>query len=130
MNCRNILVVEDNNDIRETIAELLEAEGFTVASASDGQEALDFLKTSKFPTLIFLDLMMPVMSGWELLDAIKADPKLAQHKVITISAVPATQSIDDPTPLETAGNITKPLSLEAIWAEVQKHCEPVRAAAI
>ncbi|RYZ72269.1 MAG: response regulator, partial [Proteobacteria bacterium] len=91
-------------------------------SAKNGKEALKALKLATEPTLIFMDLMMPVMSGWELLDEIKKDESFSQHKIVTISAINPSQTLQDPTPLDTDGTIRKPLSWEQIWNEVTKHC--------
>ena len=122
--CKTILVVEDNDDIRDAISEALQLEGFSVETARNGQEGLAKLRKTSTPTLVLLDLMMPVMNGWEFLDAQKSDPTLREHRVVTISAVNPSISIEDPTPLATAGAIRKPLSLESIWTEVRKHCAP------
>jgi len=122
--CKQILVVEDNDDIREAISEALELEGFSVETARNGKEGLAMLRKTTSPTLVLLDLMMPVMNGWEFLDAQKNDPQLREHRVITISAVDSSISVEDPSPLLTDGAIRKPLSLESIWAEVRKHCRP------
>ncbi|MBS1960692.1 MAG: response regulator [Bdellovibrionales bacterium] len=122
--CKSILVADDNDDIRDAIVEALESEGYTVASARDGKEALEILKRLPVPTLILLDLMMPVMSGWEFLDAQKADARFAAHQVVTISAVNPHQSVEDPTPLETAGSIQKPFSLGKLWEKVAEFCGP------
>jgi CheY-like chemotaxis protein len=122
--CKKILVVEDNDDIRDAISEALELEGFSVETARNGKEGLAKLRKSTAPTLVLLDLMMPVMNGWEFLDAQKKDSSLSAHRVVTISAVDPSISIEDPTPLDTDGAIRKPLSLESIWLEVRKHCIP------
>jgi two-component system chemotaxis response regulator CheY len=127
--CKNILVVEDNDDIRDAISEALELEGFSVETARNGKEGLAKLRKTAGPTLVLLDLMMPVMNGWEFLDAQKKDPTLRNHRVVTISAVDPSISIDDPTPLDTDGSIRKPLSLESIWQEVRKHCLPTNLSA-
>jgi CheY-like chemotaxis protein len=124
MRCKSILVVEDNDNIRETLEEILTCEGYAVHTAKDGKKALETLKTLPSPSLILLDLMMPVMSGWEFLDAQKARAEFAAHQVVTISAVSATQSLDDPTPLETAGSMQKPLTLNRILDTVQHFCGP------
>lgn len=124
MRCQNILVADDNDDIREAIVEALENEGYQVSSARDGNEALKILKDLPVPTLILLDLMMPVMSGWEFLDAQKSDARFAAHQVVTISAVNPNQSIEDPTPLHTAGSIQKPFSLGKLWEKVAEFCGP------
>jgi two-component system response regulator CpxR len=120
--CNSVLVIEDDKDIRESILEALGCEGYNVDEASNGLEGLARLKEKTQPTLVLLDLMMPVMSGWEFLDAQKADPALAHHRVITISALKPQQSLQDSTPLDTAGGICKPFSLESLWEEVRKNC--------
>jgi two-component system response regulator CpxR len=120
--CKSILIAEDNEDIRETIEETLRSAGYEVFAEKDGKEALKRLKTMKSPTLVLLDLMMPVMSGWEFLDAQKADAVLAPHQIVTISAVSATKSLEDHAPLDTAGSLQKPLSLEPLLKTVQQFC--------
>jgi CheY-like chemotaxis protein len=75
MDPHHILIIEDEPDLRETLKELFQLEGFKVLTASNGQEGLKALRESGKPCLIFLDLMMPIMSGWEfilhsLLDAL------------------------------------------------------------
>jgi two-component system response regulator CpxR len=121
--CKNILIAEDNKDIRETIQEALEGEGYQVYCAKNGKEALSRLKTLSSPTLVLLDLMMPVMSGWEFLDAQESETAFASHKVVTISAIAPTKSLQDPTPLKTAGNLLKPLSLEPLLKMIERFCE-------
>lgn len=126
--CKSILVADDNDDVRDSVVDALSAEGYHVEGAKNGKEALKILETMPGPTLVLLDLMMPVMSGWEFLDAQKKDARFAAHRVVTISAVNSTQSLQDPTPLDTAGSIQKPLTLEHLWAEALKHCGPPNAA--
>src|SRR5215467_11486900 len=60
-----VMVVEDDEDIRISLKELLEDDGYQVLLAANGREALDCLERGKRPCLIFLDLMMPVMDGWQ-----------------------------------------------------------------
>jgi CheY-like chemotaxis protein len=74
--------------------------------------------------LVLLDLMMPVMSGWEFIDAQKQDAVLMSHQVVTLSAVAATASLEDHTPLRTAGALTKPVSLDPLLAKVAEFCGP------
>jgi CheY-like chemotaxis protein len=69
--CR-VLVVDDDADSRDSLADLLESHGYTVARASNGAAAIDELQSGFDPDLVLTDLMMPVMSGWELHDALKA----------------------------------------------------------
>jgi CheY-like chemotaxis protein len=83
----HILVVEDDFAIRETVTEVLEGEGFRVTCASNGAEALLRLQETDVPPgLILLDLMMPVMDGWEFRLAQRRDPRLCDIPVIVLSA--------------------------------------------
>src|SRR6478752_5831532 len=82
-----VLVVDDDLDIRETLRDVAEAEGFAVDTASDGREAMERLNKGPAPHLVLLDLMMPVMSGWEVLRAMRADRILQAVPVVVISAV-------------------------------------------
>ena len=83
-----VLVVEDEPDIREAIAEALGAEGYAVRVAVHGRDALERLKSSAATDVVVLDMMMPVMDGWEFLAAKEADPALAGIPVIVTSAAP------------------------------------------
>jgi signal transduction histidine kinase len=83
---RTLLVVEDDADIREALDGLLSMEGFHVTGCSNGREALDWLRSSPRPDLILLDLMMPVMDGWQFRVAQKDDPQLANIPVLALSA--------------------------------------------
>jgi len=126
--CKAVLVVEDDEDIRDTLMDVLESEGFVAHAASDGRQGLAQLAAMPKPSLVLLDLMMPGMNGWEFLEAQKANPALSSHKVVTISALRSTLSIEDPTPLDIEGALPKPLSLEGILGEVRKFCStPVLA---
>lgn len=120
--CKSVLVVEDDEDIREAILDVLRSEGFSAEAAENGEEALRKLEDMPVPSLVLLDLMMPEMNGWEFLDAQKKDVILSKHKVVTISAVKSTQSLEDPTPLDIDGVLPKPLSLEGILEQAQKYC--------
>ncbi len=81
-----ILVVEDNDDVREMMAVTLELEGHQVSTAANGRDALEQLRTGEKPCVILLDLMMPVMNGWEFRRELERDPALADVPVVVISA--------------------------------------------
>jgi CheY-like chemotaxis protein len=81
-----ILVVDDDPDIREALREVIAAEGFAVECAANGRSALDMLGEGLRPSLVVLDLMMPVLSGWEVLAAIRADRAFADLPVAVVSA--------------------------------------------
>ena len=72
-----ILLVEDDHALRETLSDVLSEEGYQVACASNGLEALDRLSRDSLPHLILLDLVMPVMDGWAFRDAQRNRPELA-----------------------------------------------------
>ncbi len=115
-----ILVVEDDDEIRELIAEMLEDSGFDVATAANGREALERLRAPVLPCVIVLDLMMPVMNGWELRSKLLADPKLCDIPVIVVSG--AADLHESPDGLMAARILTKPVKWPALLASVQAHC--------
>jgi CheY-like chemotaxis protein len=111
-----VLVVDDNPEIRSSLKEVLEEEGYRVAGVADGREALDYLRTEERPQLILLDLMMPVMDGWQFRAEQRKNPTLASIPVIVISAM-----------ADAAGDIgaervlSKPLSPEVLLGAVERY---------
>lgn len=81
----HILLVEDNDTARNTLANLLEAEGYRVACAGDGREALARLRGAGSPRVILLDLAMPVMDGREFRAVQRQSPSMADIPVILLS---------------------------------------------
>jgi CheY-like chemotaxis protein len=81
-----VLVVDDNDDLREMIVALLEDHGFRTAAATNGAEAVSWLSRGLRPALIVLDLMMPVMDGWETLKWLKGERELSTIPVVIVSA--------------------------------------------
>jgi CheY-like chemotaxis protein len=120
-----ILVVEDEPDFRQIMREVIEDAGYAVVGAANGKEAQDYLlhATAKPPCLILLDLMMPVMSGWEFLTWISAQPEpLASVPVVIMSA--ASQDRIDVTTRarRTAGVIQKPFQSDDLLTTVKRFC--------
>jgi CheY-like chemotaxis protein len=113
MDPARILLVEDDFAIRETIAELLAEEGYRVTSAANGAEALAMLEESDAPALILLDLMMPVMNGFEFLRRWNAEPSLAAVPVIVLTAR---------RPVDVPGHeiVYKPFHLDALLGAVAR----------
>jgi CheY-like chemotaxis protein len=113
-----ILVVDDDLDIRNTVAGILQDEGYRVAKAGNGQEALDYLSApgAPRPRLILLDMMMPIMDGAAFHERQQERPELAAIPVLTFTAFgnPADVSW-------AAGRLSKPLRLEALLTMVAKH---------
>ncbi|MGI8607609.1 MAG: response regulator [Candidatus Dormibacteria bacterium] len=81
-----LLVVEDEPALQKVLAMRLGIDGFDVATASDGQEALEMMRVDR-PDLVLTDLMMPVMDGAELTSAIRADPDLRDIPVMVLTAL-------------------------------------------
>jgi len=79
---KTVLVVDDEPDIRESLRDALEDEGYRVAVARNGKEALEVLPTLEKPIAIILDIIMPVMSGTEFYASIQADPRFADTPVL------------------------------------------------
>jgi CheY-like chemotaxis protein len=86
MGGKAVLVIEDDLDTQDAICGLLEYSGYRAIGVSNGREAIQFLKTHSAPNVIVLDLMMPVMNGWEFRDLQSADAGLAKIPVVVISA--------------------------------------------
>src|SRR3954462_3176518 len=81
------LVVDDDSGIRTVIAGILQEEGYSAAESRDGVEAMDYLRSSPcLPKLILLDLMMPHMDGWSVIERLREDPTLCQLAVVVMSA--------------------------------------------
>ncbi len=103
-----VLVVEDDALIREAVVELLECEGFEAVAAWNGADALRRLRRHEIaPALILLDLMMPVMNGWQFRAAQLADPELAAIPVVVMSA-------SDPEGVAADAVIEKPFEVQAL----------------
>jgi CheY-like chemotaxis protein len=111
------LIVDDDQDIRETLREVLQEEGFPVACAANGEDALAQLTTMPRPGLIVLDLMMPVMSGWDFLARLHADKALAGIPVVVVTA-----SGGRALPAGATCLLRKPIDLDTILDLVREHC--------
>src|SRR4051794_32442195 len=81
-----VLLVEDDADLRETTAMLLECEGYQVCAVENGREALNQLLDGPLPSVILLDMLMPVMNGWEFRAHQQRDPRLAAVPVVVVTA--------------------------------------------
>ena len=86
MSAPTVLIVEDDPDTREMLGKFLELEGFLVESAANGQQALEKLEAGVRPRVIVLDLMMPVMDGWEFRRRQLKDERIATIPTIVVSA--------------------------------------------
>ena len=116
----DVLLVDDDHDVRGTIEQILTEEGLSVATAVDGEDALGFLETNAaaLPRLILLDLMMPVMDGREFLNRARQRPQLAEIPVVIISSGRDVQR--EAQTLGTAGYLAKPIELEHLLDNVRR----------
>lgn len=115
-----VLIVDDELDIRQAVAEVLSEEGHQVLAAGDGAEALACLREFH-PNLVLLDLMMPGMNGWEFRAAQKGDPEYSSIPVVILSALERDGGID------ADGYMQKPFDLDELLATVQRHAAPCHA---
>ncbi len=115
-----VLVVEDDPDLLEALSVALEAEGFAVGRARHGLDALGQLRAGHRPCLILLDLMMPIMNGWQFRHEQRQDSELSRIPVVVVSA--KTDSAQHAAWLEADAYIEKPVSLATLLEVVQKYC--------
>ena len=109
----NVLVVDDDEAIRDVVAEVLREEGYDVVCAQNGLQALRELEGNGHTDLVLLDLMMPVMSGWEVLEEMQSNEALSRIPVVIVSAMSApgarehlAKPIDLDRLLDTVGRLT------------------------
>lgn len=111
-----ILIIEDDEDIREDLTAILTVKGFSVAASSNGKEALSRLRKETPPSVILLDLRMPIMNGWEFLAEQHEDPELARIPVIICSG---DANVDPATIADNAvGYLRKPFELSHLFSLV------------
>jgi len=113
-----VLIVEDDDGAREALSDCLEMEGFSVASARNGREALEYLRSAPRPKIILLDLYMPVMTGWEFRAAQKKDAAIADIPVVVVTAFGSgvTKQIDANLIMH------KPLDLDRLLTVIRDYC--------
>jgi CheY-like chemotaxis protein len=117
---KTILLVEDNADIRELVAELLETEGYVVHQAEDGKAALARLEQMDGePCLVLQDLMMPIMSGPELLQVLHESHRLASLPVVVMSAGGQPEDA-----AQARSFIRKPSDPKTLLSLVKEFCGP------
>ncbi len=115
-----IMIVDDEENIREFLTVILEKENFDVVTASDGQDCLNKLKTIK-PDLILLDMMMPVMSGREVAEKIRKSPDTKNLKIAFVTVARFSElGKDTLSKLNVLDYITKPFDNEKLIERVKK----------
>ena len=117
---RFVLVVDDDQAIRETLCEMLTDEGHRAVGAANGREALALLRSDGRPCLIFLDLMMPVMDGWAFRVEQRQDPNLRDIPVVVLSA--AMNPAQEAARLGAIAGLGKPLDIARLLNLVAQYC--------
>ncbi len=116
-----VLIVEDQADIRELTVQIVEDLGFVALTAENGRQALSVMQEMhRLPCVVLLDLMMPVMTGWQLMDALQEDERLRSVPVVVMTAVAEefTSSL----------NVVAHLSKPTIFGELAGILEPFQHA--
>ena len=112
---RFVLIVDDDPNLLEVTRFVIESEGMAVETARNGQEALAVLRDHRLPGLVLLDLMMPVMNGWEFLNEVAKDPLL---KAIPVVALTAAENAQAPGAVRI---LRKPMDLGALIQVVEHY---------
>jgi signal transduction histidine kinase len=116
---RPVLIVDDDVDIREALAELLTDRGYSTITASNGAEALKLLRTlNEPPSMILLDIMMPVMDGYRFLDEKRLDPLLSN---IPVAIITAGHGVDRDRIGEPMLIVSKPIKVPQLMAVLEQH---------
>jgi CheY-like chemotaxis protein len=115
-----VLVVDDDLDLLDVTRFALESEGFTVATAENGEEALAMLRDGCRPNLVLLDLMMPVMNGWGFLDEVAREPAFAAIPIVVFTAA---EYVD--VPAGAVALARKPIALQSLIALIERHSRGV-----
>lgn len=113
-----VLLVEDEINLREMMADALEARGYSVVTAEEGQEALQKLEGMPPPCVILLDLLMPGMNGWDFFERLRSLPELASVPVIIHSSTTSRP------PDGAARVLKKPLGFERLLSIIGEYCAP------
>lgn len=116
---KRILVVEDDNSIRELLVELLQSEGYIVASAVNGLEGLKLLQNQEQPDLILIDLMMPVMDGYTFRSEQMKNTKWSKIPVVVMSA--EANAKEKMKNFGITAFLSKPVELDTILKTVERY---------
>ncbi len=113
---RTVMVIDDDDAIREALEDVLGDEGYEVIGAADGQQALELLHGDNRPSAILVDLWMPVMDGWKFLDTLLADPRLSRIPLVVLTAARDQRARD----LCVAEVLTKPVQLHQVLGVLKR----------
>ncbi|HTN88746.1 MAG TPA: response regulator [Sorangium sp.] len=117
MHIKTVLIIDDEEGIRETLRMTLELEGYEVHTAEHGRAALEALEGTLRPGVILVDLMMPIMNGWEFIAAVMQDRRFSTIPILVLTAFP-----DRAGALPARSVLSKPISLDALLDVVHHYC--------
>ena len=120
MAAKHILIVEDDHDVAQSVAEVLEASGYGTGIAANGREALDYLEQNTRTDLILLDMMMPVMDGWQFREEQRKVPALDSIPVVIVTADGNARGKAEA--IQAAGLVAKPVTIDGLLNEVERIC--------
>lgn len=111
-----VMIVDDDDAIREALEDVLSDEGYRIVGMSDGQQALDHLNAEGPPAAILLDLWMPVMDGWKFLDALLDDSRFSRIPLIVLTAARDQRARE----LRVSEVLTKPVQLQQVLSALER----------
>jgi DNA-binding response OmpR family regulator len=120
----NVLIVEDDRDLLDVLAEIIRDEGYAVTTALDGATALASLRNDR-PSLVLLDLVMPGIDGWGVRAQMLAEPGLAEVPVVVFSGVDLERPEEER--LQAAAIFNKPPDFPRLLDVIETHCKRVPA---
>lgn len=115
-----VLLVDDDRNFVQALSDILSAEGYPVASARNGEQALQYLQQHPPPALILLNLAMPVMNGWAFVAELQQRAELAEIPVVLLSGLADVPQ--QAVSLNTAGYLSKPVDVELLLETVRRFC--------
>ena len=119
---KSILVADDDPDILSIVSMSLETQGYTVYKAANGREAVD-LSRAHHPDLILMDMMMPVVSGYEAVTELKADATTRDITIVGLSAKAMATDMERATDVGIDGYITKPFRIAQVLTVVESYLQ-------
>lgn len=121
-----VMVVDDIALNIMLVQKMLVRYNFKVVTASNGAEAMEMVRTEK-PNLMLLDLMMPVMDGYEVIRRIKSDPQMSSVRIVVLSALNTNGNVVKALNMGADEFITKPITMDKLYASVNAQYEMIRA---
>lgn len=119
----SVLVADDEPNIVLSLEFLLQQAGYRVRIAHDGQQVLDAI-AAETPDLLLLDVMMPTLSGYDVCQRIRADPRCAGLRIVMLSAKGRAAEVDKGLAVGADAYVTKPFAIQELLAEVARQLPP------